>query len=303
LKAVEELGYVPNLPARMLVKGQNLAVTADSGIGIIVSTNAIKYSHAFFTPVLEGIEIEIVKQGKKVAFIRTLEELGDPATFLATGNSLDGLIFVGCPARFEIIEKLKVADIPSILVEFYVEGMDSVMFDRDQGMRLIIDHLTRCGHKHIGYLCGLDRMKSFMKVMNEWGFEIRPEWCSGHDEWTMEAGYIYGQHLLDSLVGTIEKPTAVVAGSDDIAAGFMRACRDRGIDLPDEMSIASFDDNPLAPYLYPRLTTVSMNKPELGRIAVQKLVEKMGKAETTTGTVIRCPVSLMIRDSVAKIKN
>ena len=140
--------------------------------------------------------------------------------------------------------------------------------------------LQRLGHRRIGFVRGpLDhsaaplRQQGFLDAMADAGLEVRPEWIVPGN-FSFRSGVGAGERLL-SLP---ERPTAVFASNDDMALGVMTAANRLGLVLPGKLSVAGFDDSPIAQVVWPQLTTIRQPVEAMARAAAAMLVEGLGQA-------------------------
>jgi DNA-binding LacI/PurR family transcriptional regulator len=143
------------------------------------------------------------------------------------------------------------------------------------GARLATRHLIDLGHTEIMHISGPQdwieaeaRMQGFLQEITEAELRTRAPILG---DWSAHFGYYAGLELL-----RFRDFTAVFAGNDQMALGFIHACRDVGLDVPGDISVVGFDDIPEAAHYYPPLTTVRQNFAELGRRAVSILLTELG---------------------------
>lgn len=135
-----------------------------------------------------------------------------------------------------------------------------------------------------------------MSAMQDYGIPHQPTWII-----EKEPTLIDGREAMTRLMSMPERPTAVVAASDTLAVGAMAAARDLGLSIPQEVSIAGFDDIDIAAYCNPPLTTVRVPAYEIGRLAV-KVVLDMGRTGNLEAQRYCLDTSLIIRQSCRKLK-
>jgi len=294
LSAIRKTGYVPNLLARALVMG-NAGPASQLGyrIGCIIVSGIKKYQDSYYLMIFKGIEEEIRKSGNQLVFIEVEDDLQkDPLRMnflLSTGNA-DGIIsFVG--ENSEVLSRA--GKLPLVMVGEN-HNYDSVSIGKIEGIALLMGHLRNCGHRHVGFVGSTtdERFRAFMFELNHYGFECRPEWC--FDEgFGFDAGHSAGERLM----GLPDRPTSVLCASDMTAIGFVHAVCEKGLRVPDDISVTGYDDVPEAKLVYPPLTTVDVNKEGVGRLAVRALLERINHPEQDTCNR-NLPVKLVVRNSV-----
>jgi len=176
--------------------------------------------------------------------------------------------------------------------------MVAVDADNEMGGYLATRHLIEQGHRRIAHLHGAlnipnacDRLRGFQRAMQEAGLPIPPELVreSGFLE---QSSYEITQQLLELP----EPPTAIFAANDVSAVGVLRAVKDAGLCVPEDVAIIGYDGTPFTQLTEPPLSTVEQPASEMGRIAARLLIEII-EGRTPTERMIRLPVRLAIRGS------
>jgi DNA-binding LacI/PurR family transcriptional regulator len=187
----------------------------------------------------------------------------------------DGLMLIS--PRMRSAEILAAgAETPLVLVGRLVRGqIDVVMNDEVLGARLVLEHLARLGHQRIVLVDGgkgagaAARRSAYLRVMRELGLERHGAVLPG--DFTEEAGVRAAERLL--AAGAL--PTAVFAANDLVAAGVLDRLEDAGVDIPGDVSIVGYDNTFLAALHHMSLTTVNQPRPEIGRLALELLLERV----------------------------
>ncbi|MCW2809307.1 MAG: transcriptional regulator, LacI family protein [Marmoricola sp.] len=186
----------------------------------------------------------------------------------------------------------------SVLRQLRVPSVDVVRTDEAAGLEELVDHLHGLGHERIVHLDGgnapgaAPRRRGYLTAMNRWGLE--PASLVGG--LTEESGAKAADQILAHTAA--HRPTAVAAFNDRCALGLMHALIRRGLHVPEEVSVAGFDDIAAAGYAHVGLTTVRQDPDRLGQLAVDRLRHRLegGTAPSPTGVV---PATLMIRKTTA----
>ncbi|MEO3784589.1 LacI family DNA-binding transcriptional regulator [Actinocorallia sp. B10E7] len=195
--------------------------------------------------------------------------------------------------------------LPLVLINGYREGVDAPFISNDDttSIELGVEHLISLGHTRIGLAVGQERfVPSIRKAA---GFRRALEAGLGvkgaeADElvapslFTVEGGHAAASRLLD--LGC----TAVCCGSDIMAIGAIRAARQRGLRVPEDVSVVGFDDSPLVPYLDPPLTTIRQPVREMSMAAVGYLLEELGGNRVPRGELLYRP-ELVVRRSTGPV--
>jgi LacI family transcriptional regulator, repressor for deo operon, udp, cdd, tsx, nupC, and nupG len=298
LEAIAKTGYVPNPAARTLRSQKTYMV-------LVVLPDL---SNTFFSKILRGIEETLFEAGYGM-IISDLD--GSPekeahfAAFTAAGR-VDGAILLnghlfgqsregeGQPARIKIplvavCEAIPGADIPQIEI------------DNRAAAYGMTQHLASLGHRSIAYVSGpasnileRERFQGFKDGLETAGLPFDPALVLPGD-YTIEAGVRAGQ----DLVARSTRPTAVFCTSDEMAIGLMRTLFSAGLRVPEDISVAGFDDIEFAAVAEPPLTTIHQPRRELGQAAASALIELLqGRSSPKR---IRLETELVIRDSVAPL--
>ena len=298
LEAIAKTGYVPNPAARTLRSQKTYMV-------LVVLPDL---SNTFFSKILRGIEETLFEAGYGM-IISDLD--GSPekeahfAAFTAAGR-VDGAILLnghlfgqsreaeGQPARIKIplvavCEAIPGADIPQIEI------------DNRAAAYGMTQHLASLGHRSIAYVSGpasnileRERFQGFKDGLGAAGLPFDPALVLAGD-YTIEAGVRAGQEL----VARSTRPTAVFCTSDEMAIGLMRTLFSAGLRVPEDISVAGFDDIEFAAVAEPPLTTIHQPRRELGQAAASALIELLQGRPSPKR--IRLETELVIRDSVAPL--
>lgn len=222
----------------------------------------------------------------------------------AASRFVDGLIFLpDKPMRYTYDQLLRLCNnIPFVMVGAKVgANLPCVIYDQKHGARLATQHLIDLGHTAIaeisgplGNYDGSDRHKAWMEVMHEHGLDAS---LSVEGDYSINSGYRAMQALLDKGAAF----TAVFIGNDSMAIGAHTALRERGLRVPEDVSIVSFDDIPEAEHFVPRLTTVRQDFQLLGRLAVEYLISRINDPHTPIHQRVLQP-ELIIRGSTRRIR-
>lgn len=290
--AIEQLGYRPNLLAKRLSTGK----------AEIIGVVAPEIANPFFTNLVAAIEDEAERHGYSVLLsstrgmrtreIEQISRLGDrhvDGLILMTNKPDDGTLaaFIEKHANIVLLDE----DVPGFSgPRIFVENAEGAY----QATRFLIE----AGHRRIAHIGGpadlmstIERQSGFMRAMDEAGLEPTHILLGSY---TSEFGVAAMKDILDSP----ERPTGLFAGSDFVAIGAMQHIGERGLRVPDDISLVGFDDMPFAGLLAPPLTTIRQPVQELGRKAFQALFAVMN--EQPLPDLGRLPTTLVERQSVAR---
>lgn len=294
--AVTELRYQPHAQARRLSRGR-----ADA-IGIIVPD----ISNPFFSLLAGEAERVAVTAGYDVVIWSSRNQLErELACFdrLASGY-IDGLLLItnhtddgqlaervaDAPERVVIVDE----DVPKTAVpKFFVEN--------ERGGYLATRHLIEKGHRWIAHMGGPRGVMSASERASGWRRALAEAGITVPDSWHVASEYEVDQARTDAaaLFALKPVPTAVFAGSDATALGIMYHARDRGIVIPDDLSLVGFDGMPITELLQPSLTAIAQPIDGLGRRGAERLIASINGDGVAVAETVRLPVSLVERGSVA----
>lgn len=294
LEAIQRLGYRPNANARSLVKGKSM------GIGIL--TQAVW--NAFYQKFLQGVEAELNASEFHPVYVSANWQSDDERDLLKMliRYPVDALIVVG---GFDNDEPLRALaeQLPCLAVGRGIRGLESqcMTFDNERGGYLATKHLIELGHRRIVKLQGqldrpdaLARFEGYKRALREAGLPF--------DDNLVVEGHYYelgAYRALKALLARQVDFSAIFASNDHMAYGAQLALREQGLGVPEDISIVGFDDLPISAYMNPPLTSVRHLSFELGRSAVQRVIELL---EGQTVSLPPLPVDLAVRHSTAPAK-
>ncbi len=293
---IEENGFQASFFARNLLARRSFAV------GLVFSTAPSElFSHPVYPQLMAGIGEALSAASYTLTLVtvpaaereqRVMQEVME--------GRLDGVILPDVRVGDTITDALRSQRIPVVLVGHRDAHPDAawVDCDHDHAIAELTLQLLQSGHTRIALVngplefgaCTL-RAAGFRTALLAAGLTPGPE-IPG--PFSAEHGYRAAQHLLD--LSAAQRPTAIVAGSDLIAAGCIDAARARGLRIPDDLAITGFDDTMLARYSHPSLTTVRAPLEEMGRLAVETLFSIMQGAGPRPREIV-LPSEVIIRES------
>lgn len=296
LSAMKELGYRPNSIA------QSLATRTSNSVGVLVS----ELHGAFYGAMLSAIEETLRAAGKfvLVATGHSKEEQEREGMRFLVSRNCDALIVhvEALPDKFLVEHNQK--STPVVVVNRKVRGIADRCFslDNELGGYLAAQSLLRQKHRKIAYISGpLDwvdaqqRLKGHKRALAEAGvtFDERLLYEGDYHE---TGGSEALNHLFDKGIAF----SAVVCANDEMAAGAMAAAHDRGLRLPEELSIVGFDDAPISRYVYPKLSTVHYPITDMSRMAARWVLKNVYEQDhLDIGQQVFQP-SFVARDSVSR---
>jgi len=295
LKCMEELGYYPNANAR------SLAIKKTGTVGIIIPTTSEDYfSNPFFAESLRGIIRGASKSGYDL-LLSTNTEKGEELKItkkFVRGSKVDGIILMTSKVDDECIEYLKNIDFPfSIIGSTDDEKINQVDNDNALAAYELTKHLIEIGRKRIAMIVGdinlvvsKKRIKGYKKALSEANIDFDENllFSGSFDEKT---GYDYGVKI--SKINPL--PDGLIVADDLVAFGAVKAFEDLEINIPKDIAVASFNNSVLAKHSNIPLTSVDINAFELGREAMNLLVDAI--EDEIRGEKITIPYNIYKRAS------
>ncbi|MBN9140553.1 MAG: LacI family DNA-binding transcriptional regulator [Micrococcales bacterium] len=289
IDAMDALGYSPNSAARALRSG-----TFDT-IGVI----AHKLARTGESRTVEAVVEAARDRGHTVTLIDvdspSTARLTEAATRLSR-QAIDGLVII----RAEVREAARLTlprDLPVVVSDSVFMGrLPAVSTDQEGGTRAVVEHLLELGHPTVHHIAGpSDSLPARVRRL-AWEQNLRargrtvPEVIQG--DWTSESGYAAG-----ARIAADPSVTAVFCANDEMAAGLLVALHERSVDVPGDVSVAGFDDVPLARFLWPPLTTVRQSFDVIGRRLVDTLMDQIRDGGTVSSYRQLVPADLIVRAS------
>jgi LacI family repressor for deo operon, udp, cdd, tsx, nupC, and nupG len=299
IAAIAATGYTPNASARNLrARSTKIVLALLPGM-----------SNTFFTPILNAIEDTLSAAGYGMIIGDTRNNAQKEAhyTRFILAGQVDGVIlFTGhLPRDGDLTPASDRVPIGLVCNEIIGDGSHSVFdVDNRDAARRATAYLIAAGHRHIGHIAGApenveaaERVRGYRDALTAAG--IAPD-----DAIIWDGGFRFenGVEAATNYLRLKRRPTAVFASADDGAIGFIRTVRDAGVRTPEDVSVVGFDDIDYASVLDPPLTTMRQPREDLGRLAAEDLLARMGPdAPDIAPTRRRLRCELIERGSVRSI--
>ncbi|MGN6741945.1 MAG: LacI family DNA-binding transcriptional regulator [Amnibacterium sp.] len=290
--AIGELGYRPNRAARALVTKRTRT------LGVLITARPL------YGPFSSFLAIEQAARERGYAVTASPNASDDVADIAQAIDSLlahgvEGIVAIAPQDRArDTIHRIG-ARVPVLTLQGAPDEVDGVPIDQRGGARLATRHLIELGHRRILHIPGPpgwaeaeERRRGYLEEMAAHGLEPL---LAEPGDWTPEAGYVSGRTALARW-----DVTAVFTANDEMAVGLLAAAAETGLKVPQDLSVVGFDDVPYARYLAPPLTTVEQDFNEIGRRAIDALIDEIehGVALPRTPPL---PWRLIVRASTAEV--
>ncbi len=294
LQAIAELGYEPDVRAQSLRRGSSKT------IGVLFPT----LQNPHFVHVLSGIQSAAQEANYSLHLSQSSLTLEQERLNLRDliQQQVDGFILL---SHFKLLPStmlrhLQESGSPIVQITTTGSEFDHVRNGYSAGTHALMSHLLELGHKRIGFVYGVveasqayDRLLPYREALQQAGLPVDESLVQVCGI-TMEAGY----EAARSLLSRPDRPTALLVASDLLAIATIRAATDLGMTVPQDVSVAGFDDIPFSNYIVPRLTTVSASPEQNGRDAVHLLLKRL-EDPTRPREIIVAETELKIRESTS----
>lgn len=299
-KVIEELNYVPDFSARSLVSKRSRMI----GVIIPQTEEHIQFllENPFYSEIVSGIENKLRSHG----YYMMLTGVDKDTTYLdiLANWNLDAIILMGI-YKDGLYEQLKKVKVPVLLIDSYID--DEYFFhlhiDDEKGGYIATKHLLDAGHKEIALVTGelnengvaYKRLMGYKRALNEYNVP--------YDESRIisdSVSYDCGIRASEKLV-EMDGITAVFCTADLIATGVITGLHNKGVKVPDDISVIGFDNLSIAKMSYPALTTVNQNIFNKGERATETILEILDKGILNVQKKQLMDIEIMERNSVKRI--
>jgi LacI family repressor for deo operon, udp, cdd, tsx, nupC, and nupG len=292
-RAIDALGYAPNSAAAHLrtLRSRKILVTVPD------------ISNPFFALILQGIEETAQREGYAVLLGDTQhdEQREERYAAILKRKEADGLIFLGHHLSTEVANLVRATPGRAPVVngcEFNPAlGVPSVHIDNAKAATDAMEHLYGLAHRRIGVVTGplesplsRDRLRGAHAGAKKVGAVA--DLVVLHGDFSIESGRAAGERLLSRT----RRPTAVFCFNDEMAIGVLQSAKERGLRVPEDLSVVGFDDIRFARYVDPPLTTIAQPMREIGERTARLLFEILNGGRTTPASVT-LPHRLVVRRS------
>jgi LacI family transcriptional regulator len=297
LQVIQETGYQPHAAARSLVTRRTHI------IGVVIAEAVTKlFRDPFFPLLLYGVTAtcNTHQYHLMLSLFDDPADQGETYRRLIGSGHLDGVLVASAHLNDPLFPKLLQDAIPFVVVGRHPdERINSVDVDNVSAARMAVEHLIRLGHTRIATITGPltmshgeDRLAGYRQALEAHQLAV-DERLIVEGDYTEAGGSLGAQRLLPA------SPTAIFVASDVMAIGALKALRDAGLRVPQDVALVGFDDVPIAAAIEPALTTVRQPIERLGSMAADLLLNllanpSVGRASTQR---IVLPTQLIVRDS------
>ncbi|WGG46535.1 substrate-binding domain-containing protein [Rossellomorea sp. DA94] len=293
-KAIEELGYHPNIVARSLKQ------KSTSTIGVIVAN----ILHTFSTQTIRAVEDICNEQGFHIIVCNADDNPEKERKYIEMlrAKQVDGLIIFPTGGNIDLYNSMVKEKYPLVFVDRIVEDLktSSIMLDNESAVKMAVDHFVNKGYDRIGIMTTslqrhvtprVERINGFRRALKENGIPIREDHIKSLElEWIQDG--------LHDMLSSEEPPQALIAGNDLTLIEILRYIKANGINMPTDLALIGIDDVSFASLFTPELTTIAQPTYEMGKQAAQLLLNKIKDPDfIEEKQIYRFQPELMIRQS------
>ena len=299
-RAAREIGYYPNAIARTLKtnRSYNLGVLfqEERGTGL---------THSFFASVLDAFKTEAEKHGYDITFIN--HNIGwNGMTYLehCRYRNVDGVCVVCANFYAPEVVALVASDIPVVTIDHVFSNRSCVLSENVEGMKSMVRYAASMGHRRIAYAHGErasvteNRITGYYRGLEESGIVPNPDYLLESVYDSTEAG----REAVLTLMKLPVPPTCILLPDDHAALGALDAAAELGLRVPEDLSIAGYDESRLSQLIRPRLTTVAQDTVRMGTEAAHYLIDRIENPRTAGSRTGMIPTRLVIGESVGRVK-
>jgi len=299
LQVIRELNFHPRRNARALASQKT------GNIGFILTEEHFSLAEPFYTKIFLGTEFE----ARRYHYYILLTTV--PGSFRTESNlprflrerNVDGILFAG-RVPLALLQHVRELSLPHVFIDFSPRSKmnNVVMMDNLLGASQAVQHLLDLGHREIAFLGGdishpsiATRLEGYQQTLAQAQLPLNGNLIESEEE---DTSTLDGRRAVQKLIDKKISFTAIFAANDAMALGAMQVLQESGRKIPAEVSLVGFDDVEACVHVQPQLTTIRVDKEELGAIATRRLVEMIESKKELFGRVFS-PVELVVRQSTA----
>lgn len=299
---IERLGYRPSALARSIKRNRTMV------IGLVIP----KVRNAFYVQVIDAIEKLVRGHGYTLVLANSDEDLEAEISHLRTFSTMrvDGLILASAggkdlPRIAREIQSFDQLGIPVVLIVRQLANVacDTIVLDNAAGAYRATAHALEKGHRRIAIIssqahtsASQERIDGYRRALAERGVPSDPDLIRVGAA-ASESGYV----ITDELLALASPPSILFVATNFLLIGCLKAIHEKGLRIPEDISLICFDDPEWSPYLNPPLTAVRPNAEELCEVAVRFVLERIEARVDGPGRVHVVPADLIVRSSVSPI--
>ena len=297
----DKLGYHPNAAA------QALKTNRSNNIGVLFVDEANSgLTHDYFSHVLDSFKKKAEQEGFDITFINGDKSRTNKMSYLshAIYRGFDGVVIACVEFSDPEVDELIKSNIPVVTIDHTFYNRIAIVSDNIKGIRDLVTYIYEQGHRKIAYVHGIEntavtqsRLTSFYNTLQDLGVPVRDEYMVASPYRNTEKAFEATAKLLE-----LPDPPTCIMYSDDFAAfGGINAIRQKGLRIPEDISVAGYDGIELARRISPLMTTIVQDTDKIGRVAASKLIDLINNPKGTLIEQIVVEGTLEKGESVANI--
>jgi LacI family transcriptional regulator len=300
LRAVSELRYAPR-EARPRIEANTICF-----LKIAKHGHTVNHDHKhFISDYIDGMSFEATRRDYSLQVVSHDGEDTRELLEALSGSDLRGIVALGTELLDDDVETLLQSGLPTVFIDTYKPFLDAnfVDMDNEQAIYQTLHYLRDRGFRRIGLVSSYAavtnfrlRHDAFFRAMAQLGLDVEEHAVLSVDS-TLEGAY---QDAAAQLADDRPIAEAYFCANDIIAYGFMKALRDRGHDIPRDVSIIGFDNLPMSEIFEPALTSVNVPKQKIGAMAISLLDDLIASKERQPGVKVLVSGNLVLRKSVSE---
>lgn len=300
-EVAERLGYRPNAAA------QALKTNRTNNIGVLFVDEANSgLTHDYFNHVLDSFKRKAEDSGFDITFINGAKNRLNNMSYLshAIYRGFDGVMIACVDFSDPQVGELIASSIPVVTIDHLFNNRITIVSDNVKGMRELTSYVYEQGHRKIAYIHGLEsavtqsRLSSFYRTLQGYGVTVPDEYVVTSPYRDTDAAFATTNRLLDLP----DPPTCIFYPDDFAAFGGINAIRQRGLRIPEDVSVVGYDGIEIARRISPVLTTIVQDTVKIGSLAASKLIDLINNPKGTLIEQIVVEGRLEKGESVAKIQ-
>lgn len=301
MRIIKEHNYVPSTSARALISGRNYT------IGLLVMYDLSQFPADFLASILQGISVALnERRYRTTLFFDQIDGRKNlvPAELLISG-ALDGLLIISLEEEQEVIRKIDSLKLSTVVINQRINSREEISYvaaNDFEGGYQAVSHLIGLGHRQIVLLGGtpkfytsIKRKEGYKRAFEDAGIALDQDLML-NGNFSKDDGYREMKRLLCKR----QDITAVFAANDVMALGAYQAIRERGLRIPEDISVVGYDNQEFCDLVDPPLTTISKHRRAMGRKAAEIILDVIDNKSRSQRIVM--PTDLIVRESTAKIK-
>lgn len=279
-QVAKDMGYLPDSAAKALKTKRTYSL----GV-LFVDDSQSGLTHDYFANVLDSFKRTAEQKSYDITFINCCKTRANRMSYLdhSRYRRFDGVVIACVNFKDPEVEELVKSDIPVVTIDYIFNDRSAILSDNVKGMKDLVHYIYDMGHRKIAYIHGADsavtrsRLSSFYKTCEELNLSVPAEYVCEAPYRDVEGTYIKTKGLLELK----EPPTCILYPDDFSCFGGINAIHEKGMRIPDDISVAGYDGIGLARHFEPQLTTIVQDTKRMGSEAALKLIDLIENPKST----------------------